>query len=72
MRTLPVELLSFIVGFQPFFSESVWENAPVLLTGAFLAIGKRTVTCPSPKLDSSAFSTISLVFTPNQKFRDQN
>jgi len=44
MRTLPVDLLPFIVEFQPFFSKSVWENAQVLLTGAILAIGKRTVT----------------------------
>src|SRR5215470_17100631 len=27
-----------------FFSKSVWENAQVLLTGAILSIGKRTVT----------------------------
>jgi hypothetical protein len=44
MQTLPVELLPFIVEFQPFFSKSVWENAQVVLTGAILAIGKRTVT----------------------------
>jgi DDE superfamily endonuclease len=44
MRTLPVDLLPFIVEFQPFFSKSVWENAQVLLTGAILAIGKRTIT----------------------------
>jgi hypothetical protein len=44
MRTLPVDLLPFIVEFQPFFSKSVWENAQLLLTGAILAIGKRTVT----------------------------
>jgi DDE superfamily endonuclease len=44
MQTLPVELLPFIVEFQPFFSKSVWENAQVLLAGAILAIGKRTVT----------------------------
>jgi len=44
MQTLPVELLPFIVEFQPFFSKSVWENAQVLLTGAILSIGKRTVT----------------------------
>lgn len=44
MQTLPVELLPFIVEFQPHFSKSVWENAQVLLTGAILAIGKRTVT----------------------------
>jgi hypothetical protein len=44
MRTLPAELLPFIVEFQPFFSKSDWENAQVLLAGAILAIGKRTVT----------------------------
>ena len=44
MRTLPVDLLPFIVEFQPFFSKSVWENAQILLTGAILAIRKRTVT----------------------------
>jgi len=44
MQTLPVELLPLIVVFQPFFSKSVWENAQLLLTGAILAIGKRTVT----------------------------
>jgi len=37
-------LLPFIVEFQPLFSKSVWENAQALLTGAILAIGKRTVT----------------------------
>src|SRR5262249_20428202 len=44
MQTLPVELLPFIIEFQPFFSKSVWENAQVLLVGAILAVGKRTVT----------------------------
>src|SRR5262245_40773336 len=44
MQTLPVELLPFIVEFQPFFSKSVWEHAQVLLIVAILAIGKRTVT----------------------------
>src|SRR5882672_2644753 len=44
MQTLPVESLPFIVEFQPLFSKSVWENAQVLLTGAILATGKRTVT----------------------------
>lgn len=44
MTTIPAELLPFIVEFQPLFSKSVWVNAQVLLTGAILAIGKRTVT----------------------------
>lgn len=44
MPTLPVELLPLIVEFQPFFSKSVWDNAQILLVGAILAVGKRTVT----------------------------
>jgi hypothetical protein len=44
MQTLPVELLPFIIEFQPLFSKPVWQHAEVLLVGAILAIGKRTVT----------------------------
>ena len=44
MLTLPAELLSQIVEFAPLFSKCVWEHAKVLLVGAILAPGKRTVT----------------------------
>lgn len=44
MRTLPAELLSLIVIFQPLFTKPTWENAKILLLGALLARGKRTVT----------------------------
>ena len=44
MQTLPVELLPLIVEFVPYFSKPVWEHAQVLLIGAILAPGKRTVT----------------------------
>ena len=44
MPTLPVELLPLIVEFRPLFSKRVWEHAIVLLLGAILAPGKRTVT----------------------------
>lgn len=44
MQTLPVELLPLIIEFQPLFSKPVWPHAKVLLVGAILAIGKRTVT----------------------------
>lgn len=44
MRTLPAELLSLIVVFQPLFTKPTWENAKVLLLGALLQRGKRTVT----------------------------
>ncbi len=44
MPTLPAALLPLIVEFQPLFSKSVWQNAQMLLSGAILAIGQRTVT----------------------------
>lgn len=44
MPTLPVELLPLIVEFKPLFSKRVWEHAIVLLIGAILAPGQRTVT----------------------------
>lgn len=44
MRTLSAELLSLIVVFQLLFTKPTWENAKVLLLGALLARGKRTVT----------------------------
>lgn len=44
MRTLPAELLSLIVVFQPLFTKPTWENAKALLLGAMLQRGKRTVT----------------------------
>ena len=44
MLTLPVELVPLIVSFAPFFSQRVFEHAKLLLVGAILAVGKRTVT----------------------------
>src|SRR5262245_30593162 len=44
MLTLPVEVLPLLVEFAPPFSEPVWEHATVLVVGAILATGKRTVT----------------------------
>lgn len=44
MHTLPAELLNLIVVFQPLFTKPVWEHAKVLLLGALLARGTRTVT----------------------------
>jgi len=44
MRTLPVEFISLIITFSPLFSKPVWEHVQVLLLGAILAPGKRTVT----------------------------
>ena len=44
MLTLPTELLTVIVNFAPLFSQPVWEHIKVLIAGAILAPGKRTVT----------------------------
>lgn len=44
MLTLPCELTSLIVGFAPLFSKPVWKHAQVLVAGAILAPGQRTVT----------------------------
>jgi hypothetical protein len=44
MQTLPVELSPLIIEFQPLFSKPVWQHTKLLLAGAILAIGKRTVT----------------------------
>lgn len=44
MPILPADLLNLIVVFQPLFTKPTWEHAKVLLLGALLAQGKRTVT----------------------------
>lgn len=43
MLTLPAELLEVIVAFQPLFSNPTWNNVQVLLRGALLVRGARTV-----------------------------
>ena len=44
MLTLPAEYNTLLKHFHPFFSKRVWKLAVVLLIGAILAPGKRTVT----------------------------
>jgi hypothetical protein len=44
MLTVPIELRQLIVRFAPLFSKRVWEHAKVLVVGAILAPGQRTVT----------------------------
>jgi hypothetical protein len=44
MLTLPDEYNTLLAHFQPFFSKRVWKLVIVLLVGAILAPGKRTVT----------------------------
>ena len=44
MLTFPVVLTRLMVKFAPRFSKRVWEHGEVLVIGALLAPGKRTVT----------------------------
>ncbi len=43
MRTLPATMLQLLASFAPLFSARVFEHVGVLLAGAILAPGKRTV-----------------------------
>ena len=44
MLTLPIPFISVIGVFAPVFSRPVWQHVKVLMTGAVLAPGRRTVT----------------------------
>ena len=44
MRTLPTEMIRIFAPFAPLFSKRVFEHVQVLLMGAILAPGKRTVS----------------------------
>src|SRR5215207_11037860 len=44
MRTLPTTMLHLLNPFVPLFSKRVWPHVLVLLAGAILAPGKRTVS----------------------------
>jgi DDE superfamily endonuclease len=43
VRTLPTKIIQILLPFAPLFSERVWRHAQILLAGAILAPGKRTV-----------------------------
>ena len=44
MRTLPTKMLHLLSPFVPLFSKRLWPHVQVLLAGAILAPGKRTVS----------------------------
>ena len=44
MRTLPATMIQILSPFAPLFSKRVWQHAQVLLAGAILAPGRRTVS----------------------------
>jgi len=43
MLNLPCEIIALTTAFAPYFSEPVWQQAQVLMIGAILAPGRRTV-----------------------------
>src|SRR5215203_3949367 len=53
MRILPTEMIRLLSAFVPQFSRHVWPHVQVLLIGAILAPGKRTV---SSALDAMGLS----------------
>ena len=44
MGSLPQDIRDVLFGFAPLFSESVWNHAKILVIGAILNTGKRSVT----------------------------
>lgn len=44
MDTLPMEIITVLEQFRPFFRYGIWSTVRVLVIGAILAPGKRTVT----------------------------
>lgn len=56
MLALPIPFISVIGVFAPVFSRPVWQHVKVLLTGAVLAPGKRTVTAILQIMGRSAAS----------------
>lgn len=56
MLTLPIEFSSVIAVFAPVCSRPVWQHVKVLLTGAVLAPGRRTVTAILQVMGRSAES----------------
>ena len=44
MRALPAGMIRVLAPFAPLFSERVFEHAQVLVAGAVLTLGKRTVS----------------------------
>src|ERR671924_1117619 len=56
MLSLPIAFSSAIGVFVPVFSRPVWQHVKVLLTGAVLAPGKRTVTAILQIMGRSAAS----------------
>ena len=61
MGSLPPAIIQGMSYFAPLFSSRVWPQAQVLLTGAILAPGKRTV---SALFACDGFGSPDLIFKP--------
>jgi hypothetical protein len=44
MRTLPPKMVQVLAPFAPLFSKRIWQHTQLLLIGAILAPGRRTVS----------------------------
>jgi hypothetical protein len=42
--TIPVEIVTIVLPFATIFTKPVWSHAQILLVGAILTTGKRTIT----------------------------
>jgi len=54
MRNLLLAIIHVLCQFERLFSERVWERTQILLIGAILAPGKRTVTAALQVIGLSA------------------
>src|SRR4029078_4468916 len=69
MRDLPEAIITVLRQFELAFSERVWEWAKILLVGAILAPGKRTVTSALRVIGLSRerqFQTFHRVLNPDR------
>jgi hypothetical protein len=61
MPDLPARFAAIIVAFAPLFRHRTWLHAEILLVGAILAPGKRTVTSILASPISAASATSSTI-----------
>lgn len=61
MLNLPVEFTTMMLVFAPLFSKRVWQHVQVLVVGAILSPGKRTVTASLRVVGLSQEENLSLL-----------
>ena len=65
MLTLPVPIENVLLAFAPLFTRPVWHHVRLLLLGAILARGKRTVTSA---LRAVGYGQVSVIIDFNYSF----